>query len=59
MCLYPDEPANDESCDRADIVVVVDSSGSIGPDNWQVVLAFVEQLANNFDVGTDLVSDMS
>ena len=35
----------------ADIVFILDSSGSIGQDNWLVVLDFVKQVVSRVDVG--------
>ena len=38
----------------ADVVFVVDSSGSIGMENFAKIKAFVKQTLNFFDIGTDL-----
>ena len=38
-------------CAQADIVFVVDSSGSIGADNWPLVLNFTASMVESFPVG--------
>lgn len=38
-------------CNVADIIFVLDSSGSIGADNWQLVLNFTKSVALGFEIG--------
>ena len=45
----------DESCQVADIVFVLDSSGSIGQANWELMLNFTESIVTEFTVGPDNV----
>ena len=45
----------DKSCNFADIVFVLDSSGSIGLDNWMKVLNFTKSVASGFQLGSDSV----
>ena len=44
------------SCEAtsADIIFVVDSSGSIGLENFQKIKAFIQSLVNGFDIDRDL-----
>lgn len=35
----------------ADLVFVLDSSGSLGKDNWEKVLKFVKGIVNHLDIG--------
>jgi len=39
---------------QADIVFVVDSSGSIGYNNFEKVKVFLQGLVNSLDIGQDL-----
>ncbi len=39
------------SCGQVDIVFVVDSSGSIKPENWPRVRTFMRNVVGQFDVG--------
>ena len=41
------------SCDKSDIVFVVDSSGSIYRVNWPLIINFMRQLVNDFQIGPD------
>ena len=45
----------DKSCNFADIVFVLDSSGSIGRENWIKVLNFTKSVASSFQLGSDSV----
>lgn len=45
------DPAGPD-CSQADIVFVMDSSGSVGNDNWQLVLQFVKNVVDNLDIGS-------
>ena len=38
-------------CAQADIVFVVDSSGSIGNASWQLVLNFTASMVESFPIG--------
>ena len=40
---------------RADIVFVVDASGSIGPANWEITIDVIQQLVNLLQIGPDAV----
>ncbi|XP_052079167.1 cartilage matrix protein-like [Mytilus californianus] len=40
---------------RADVVFVLDSSGSVGASNWQLMLKFVQDVINIFTIGKDEV----
>ena len=40
---------------KADIVFVIDSSGSIGQNNYDTMLTFVKDLTNNFDIGPNKI----
>ena len=42
-------------CTTADIVLLLDSSGSIGIDNWYKVLNFTQEIVNSFTIGPDNV----
>lgn len=46
-----DKRNNIEGCNVADVVFVLDSSGSVGRDNWQKVLRFVENTIKELGVG--------
>ena len=37
------------------MVFVLDASGSVGSSNFQTMLAFVQDLINDFDIGSDKV----
>lgn len=45
--------SNIKACGIADIVFVLDSSGSIGRDNWVRVLDFVRSVIQDLDIGYD------
>ena len=47
------------ACDnfKADLVFVVDSSGSIGKENWKQMLTFIATLINTLDIGLDKLVD--
>merc|ERR1712121_503298 len=61
--LGPDEKCVECKCPfvectkkKADLAFILDSSGSIkraGPDNWKLVLQFVESVVDKLDVGRD------
>ena len=40
---------------QADIVFLLDSSGSVGATNFQKMLGFVRNVANNFNIGPNAV----
>ena len=44
-------------CDvpKADILFVLDGSGSIGPANFQLMKDFVEDVVSDYDIGADAV----
>ena len=44
-----------DRCNVADIVFALDSSGSIGIENWQKVLNFTKSIAGGFDIGPENV----
>ncbi|XP_044194433.1 collagen alpha-1(XII) chain-like [Thunnus albacares] len=44
-----------ESTAKADIVLLVDESGSISPENFAIIRSFLTQIINNFDIGPDKV----
>ena len=44
-----------DRCNLADIVFVLDSSGSIGADNWVKVLNFTKSIAGGFIIGPEEV----
>ncbi|GAB1606677.1 type VI, alpha, partial [Argonauta hians] len=50
-------PTQAPACNQsmADIVFLLDSSGSVGASNFQKMLQFVENMVNGFDVGKDSV----
>ncbi|XP_059166952.1 collagen alpha-6(VI) chain-like [Physella acuta] len=41
---------------KADVIFCLDSSGSIGPGNYQTMLQFAAELASNFPLGKDLAA---
>lgn len=45
------DTAEEEGCMQADIVMVLDSSGSIGEENWFKVLDFAKIILNLYPVG--------
>ncbi|KAK3591356.1 hypothetical protein CHS0354_040317 [Potamilus streckersoni] len=47
----PTEPAVKECHSQADIVFLLDSSGSVGADNFQKMLGFVKDVVNSFNIG--------
>ena len=40
---------------QGDVVFVLDASGSVGSSDFQTMLQFVNDLVDDFDIGTDLV----
>ncbi|XP_067345081.1 cartilage matrix protein-like [Channa argus] len=44
-----------ETTDKIDIVLLVDSSGSISPEDFHDIKSFVADLVNTFDIGPDRV----
>lgn len=40
------------SCIQGDVIFILDSSGSIGIDNWKLVLQFVNEAVKRMDVGS-------
>ena len=42
-------------CQRADMIFVLDSSGSIGAENWIKVLEFVKAVVRDFTIGENNV----
>ena len=40
---------------KADILFILDSSGSIGHNNYDTMLTFVKDLVSNFDVGPNKI----
>ena len=44
-----------EACDLADVVFSLDSSGSIGIENWRKVLNFTKSVAQAFTLGPNSV----
>ncbi|CAC5396123.1 COL6A [Mytilus coruscus] len=38
---------------KADVVFLLDSSGSVGSSNWQIMLKFVQDVINIFTIGKD------
>ena len=40
---------------KADVVFVLDSSGSVGSANWQLMLTFVQNVVNKFTIGRNHV----
>ena len=42
-------------CNRslADVIFVLDSSGSVGPTNFTVMKSFVKEIVNNLDISPD------
>ncbi|CAI9721272.1 type VI, alpha [Octopus vulgaris] len=53
--IIPTEPAITCNQSMADIVFLLDSSGSVGASNFQKMLQFVKNMVNGFDVGKDTV----
>ncbi|XP_073345296.1 collagen alpha-1(XII) chain-like [Pagrus major] len=49
------EGAQCETSTKADIVLVVDGSGSIYPESFQHVLSFITNMVSAFDIGPDRV----
>ncbi|KAL3859113.1 hypothetical protein ACJMK2_009345 [Sinanodonta woodiana] len=47
----PTEPSVKECHAQADIVFLLDSSGSVGADNFQKMLGFVKDVVNTFNIG--------
>lgn len=41
------------TCERSDVVFVVDSSGSIYRQNWPLILDFMRRLVEDFQIGPD------
>ncbi|ELT92983.1 hypothetical protein CAPTEDRAFT_220507 [Capitella teleta] len=46
------EEATTPDCSQADIIFVMDSSGSVGDSNWKLVLQFVQNVVDNLDIGS-------
>ncbi|CAL8248632.1 unnamed protein product [Lota lota] len=53
----PDAPSSQNCTETsvADIVFLVDGSGSIGPESFQVMLLFLQEFIKNLEVGADKV----
>ena len=47
--------SGDLVCDRADIILMLDASGSIGLDNWYKITNFTRNIVNAFNIGPDKV----
>lgn len=45
------ERQSGDNCIQGDVIFVVDSSGSIGVENWKLVLTFVNEAVKRMDVG--------
>ena len=52
--IVPDA-ADDVRCMLADIIFVVDSSGSIQAHNWLLVLEFLQSMVDDFQLGAHTV----
>ena len=52
-CLMSNKAMFSDSCHFADIIFVLDSSGSVGLDNWFVLLGFVKQVVGILNVSPD------
>ncbi|XP_063397843.1 cartilage matrix protein-like [Mytilus trossulus] len=50
----PSDAKNTKGCGtKADVMFVLDSSGSVGSSNWQIMLKFVQNVINIFTIGKD------
>ena len=48
-------PPPSSSCEQEDIVFLVDSSGSIQYQNWPIILTFIKNVVNDFNIGPNEV----
>ena len=53
--IVPRSPGTCSSGVQADMVFVLDASGSVGSSNFQTMLSFVQDLVNDFDIGSNAV----
>ena len=44
---------DDPQCGKADLIILLDSSGSITEENWYKVLDFAKEIVDNFAIGPD------
>ncbi|KAL8562983.1 hypothetical protein ACOMHN_004675 [Nucella lapillus] len=57
ICFFSQLKSSSTTCGglQGDVVFVLDASGSIGSSNFQLMLQFVNDLVDDFDIGSDLV----
>ncbi len=48
-------PPVGQVCDQLDLVFLVDASGSIQAQNWPIILNFIRNVVNDFDIGPNRV----
>ncbi|PVD21494.1 hypothetical protein C0Q70_19668 [Pomacea canaliculata] len=55
-CEQVQQPPSQKTCGaQADMVFMLDSSGSVGPSNFKLLLSFVNSMVKDFDVAQDRI----